>query len=222
MPKIWMSSSSRLTSRPTEQLPTLHSQSKSLPIPAHRGQKVRRGCHCQNLTRQIRLSAKTAAAAQQQQSEEQPPEVSRGSLQDMFFPSASTVLESPLTASGSRTKSATARSSAQKPKFHRRRVEVGTKPLIVREGAELDSEYVGQLLPGQHARVLKARELADGSIRALVELVDELEATRKVLQSWWQPPGESVENSEMQLESFALQSGRNNSLSSRPLLRQRC
>lgn len=78
------------------------------------------------------------------------------------------------------------------------KIEVGPKPLIVRAGADLESEHIGQLNPGQMVTVVQAEEKADGSIRALVEMVDETEATQKVLQSWWQPRDETTIRSEME------------------------
>ena len=78
------------------------------------------------------------------------------------------------------------------------KIEVGKKPLICRAGSDLDSEQIGQLYPGQMVTVVQAEEKDDGSIRALVEMVDEAEATRKTLESWWQPRDAASLSNEME------------------------
>lgn len=53
---------------------------------------------------------------------------------------------------------------------HRRiRVKVADKPLIVRAGFDLDSEQIGQLLPGAIATVIEER-ITPGNVRAMVSL----------------------------------------------------
>lgn len=57
------------------------------------------------------------------------------------------------------------------------RVVRGGKPLIVRLGAELDSEQTGVIMPGGRVMIVETRSTADGSLRAFV-LVDGSQAVR--------------------------------------------
>lgn len=74
------------------------------------------------------------------------------------------------------------------------RVEVGSKPLIMRQGRELDSEVVSTLRPGQLVTVLEQVEMGGGKLRARVVSVDEEEGGKSVAESWWSPmaPTEQV------------------------------
>lgn len=53
-------------------------------------------------------------------------------------------------------------------------VQVGAKPLIVREGFEKDSPIVGQLIPGQLATVVEERVDESGNVRACVTIEEQL------------------------------------------------
>ena len=73
------------------------------------------------------------------------------------------------------------------------RVEVGTKPLIMRADVELDSHLVSVLRPGQLVTVLAEHEMADSDqgdprLRARVEVVEDDLAARAIAKSWWSAP----------------------------------
>ena len=76
-------------------------------------------------------------------------------------------------------------------------VEVGEKPLIMRVDAQLDSQLVSVLRPGQLVRVLEERLLDDEKIRARVALVEQGVAASAIADSWWSPvdPTKSLEES---------------------------
>ena len=57
--------------------------------------------------------------------------------------------------------------------FVKTRVEVRSKPLVVRASPALDSDLIGQLPAGQLLYVLEEELMSDGSVRALVSLIDE-------------------------------------------------
>ena len=58
------------------------------------------------------------------------------------------------------------------------RIKVGAKPIVVRAGVELESEVVGQLLPGAIVTVVEER-VTPGHVRACVALdhMEKLEAS---------------------------------------------
>ena len=68
------------------------------------------------------------------------------------------------------------------------RVEVGSKPLIMRAESGLESALVSILRPGQLVTVLEEIDVDDGSVRARVETVAEEPAARAIADSWYQPP----------------------------------
>ena len=63
----------------------------------------------------------------------------------------------------------TAQNDAFETRYRRIRVRVADKPLVVRAGPELDSEQIGQLLPGAIATVLEER-ITPGNVRAMISL----------------------------------------------------
>ena len=69
------------------------------------------------------------------------------------------------------------------------RIEVGARPLIMREGAELASAFLTVLRPGELVKVLELRDdlHVDGKLRAKVEQVEEEAAARAIADSWWSP-----------------------------------
>jgi hypothetical protein len=60
-------------------------------------------------------------------------------------------------------------------------IQVGKKPLVVRESCEIDSPTIGQLLPGQLATVVEERCDIPGTIRACITIDEDL--TLHALQS---------------------------------------
>ena len=67
------------------------------------------------------------------------------------------------------------------------RVEVGSKPLIMREEVALDSPLVSVLRQGQMVTVLEERAAEEGKLRARVACVEEDPAARAIAESWWSP-----------------------------------
>ena len=53
-------------------------------------------------------------------------------------------------------------------------IQVGKKPLIVREGFEMDSPIIGQLVAGQLATVIEERIDENGNVRACVTIEEQL------------------------------------------------
>ena len=67
------------------------------------------------------------------------------------------------------------------------RIEVGLKPLILRESCSLDSQVLGQLPPGLLMMVLDEYRTAAGDVRAHVAPIDDAAARLKLLDSWHHP-----------------------------------
>ena len=89
---------------------------------------------------------------------------------------ASPLSESPPAGSSSAGEGASA--SQRSTRQRRIRVKVGEQPLVVRALESLDSERIGQLLPGTIVSVLEERIGADGCVRARVAL-DHMEKETK-------------------------------------------
>ena len=68
-----------------------------------------------------------------------------------------------------------------------RRVEVGTRPLLMRQAEALHSALLRSLAPGTVLHVLQEALQADGSVRARVSLVEPGAASRSISGSWWSP-----------------------------------
>lgn len=66
------------------------------------------------------------------------------------------------------------------PSFLRMRVEVGSKPLVMRTACDLDTEPIGQLQPGLRMIVLEERWNDMGDLRARVSPIDDEEGLHLV------------------------------------------